>query len=255
MATSTQTKPKTHQQQLARLQQEVQALREQLRGAQRLATVGTMTAMVAHEFNNILTPIINYARMARDNPKLVEKALRSVADGGTRAADICRALLDVTRNSPPEPETVVLRELISETFDAMARKPAKDAIEVELDVPAGMQVTTRVSELQQVLLNLLMNARAAVMDVPPPRRIEISARRTETHTIIRVRDTGGGIPPEDLEKIFHPFFTTKSEAQGDSQGHGLGLAFCREIMAELAGEISVASTVGEGTTFTLHLPH
>ncbi len=262
VASTTQSQLESHQEQLARLQSEVDALREQLRSAQRLATVGTMTAMVVHEFNNILTPIINYAQMARKNPALVEKALRRVSDGGMRATNICRALLGITRAGSVEPQTVHLAELVAKTLDAMARNPAKDAIELSLNIPANLKITTRTAELQQVLLNLLINARRAVLAVEGNRRIEISAHRNGGGTVIDVSDSGVGIPPENLQRIFEPFFSTSNsqptgrdcpKATLDSQGYGLGLAFCRETIASLGGEISVESTPGQGSTFTIRL--
>ena len=244
----------SHHEQLTRLQGEVESLREQLRRAQRLATVGTMTAMVAHEFNNILTPIINYARLARKNPSLVDKALDRAADGGTRASDICQALLGVTRNGSAQRE-LNLVQLINETLAAMARDPSKDGIELRLDVPGDLQATARGVELQQVLLNLLVNARTALLGVSGPKRIELSAGRKGSGVVLRVSDNGAGIPPENLQRIFEPFFSTKQASHdGGSEGYGLGLAFCREMMTTMGGEISVESAPGQGTTFTLHMP-
>jgi len=253
LATATKTRPETNREQLSRLQKEVEALRAQLRNAQRLATVGTITAMVAHEFNNILTPIISYARLARKNRNLVDKALARAADGGARATHICKALLGVTRNQE-QPERLGLLDLVRDTLDAMARKLDRDAIELELDIPDDFEITTHRTELQQVLLNLLINARSAVLAKPGPRKIIISAGHVAGHAVIRVADNGEGIPPENLERIFQPFFSTKGSPDGESQGAGLGLAFCREVMAGLNGDISVESTPAHGSTFTLRLP-
>jgi len=243
----------SHEEQLARLQSEVQTLRGRLRDAQRLATVGTMTAMVAHEFNNILTPIINYARMARKNPALIDKALDHAADGGDRATHICHALLGMTRGRK-EPQQAFLHRLILDTADAMARRPDKDAIDFRVDVPENMTVTTRTVELQQVLLNLLINARDAVLSNSGPRRIVVSAEAARDAVLLRVADNGPGVAPENVERIFEPFFSTKSDGDGQPGGHGLGLAFCREVMTDLGGQISVESVPGRGATFALRLP-
>jgi signal transduction histidine kinase len=252
MSTVGTTGAETHQEQLARLSAEVQALRAQLKQAQRLATVGTMTAMVAHEFNNILTPIINYARLAQKNPALVTKAVNHAADGGQRATDICKALLGTLRGEAGKSAEINVSELLAGTLTAMAREPKKDGIELVCDVPADLQMLTRRVELQQVLLNLIMNARSAVTARSGLRRIEISARRSGQGVAFRVADNGVGIPPEHLEKIFEPFFTTKAASAQD--GHGLGLAVCREIVTSLGGDISVESSLGIGTTFTVRLP-
>lgn len=250
----TSTTVETHQEQLERLEAEVETLRAQLEGTRKLATVGTMAAMVAHEFNNILTPIISYAQMARRNPRLVEKALSRATEGGARAASICRALLDLTRTGDDRPQPVRLAELIDKTLEAMARKPGKDAIELKLVVPDGLEVTTRRAELQQVLLNLLINAREAVLAGPNPRWITISAERNDTDVLIRVADGGAGIHPENLDRIFQPFFTTKDLLDEDRKSYGLGLAFCRDVMSALGGDISVESAPQEGAAFTVRLP-
>lgn len=248
------TASETHEQQLSRLKAEVEALRNQLRQAQRLATVGTMTAMVAHEFNNILTPIINYAQMARTNPSLMAKAVARAADGGRRASDICQAILGMTRGQDRQNRTVRMADVVAMTLSAMAREPRKDCIELALDIPPTLEISTRPVELQQVLLNMLVNARAAVLAKQGLRRIELSARRQDDAVTIRIADNGVGIAPENLQRIFQPFFSTKDPAVDSSQGFGLGLAICNEIIRDMQGHISVESAPGEGTTFTIRIP-
>ncbi len=254
LKTAEKTKKENHEQKLENLQAEVEALKEQLRRSQRLATVGTMTAMVAHEFNNILTPIINYAQLARSNPDLIEKAISRAADGGQRATNICNAILNMTRNAPTEPVEINIKELISDTISAMARDPKSDAIELTIDSPDDLVITTRRVELQQVLLNLLINARAAVLAKNGPRSINISATKTKGSIEVCISDNGIGIGPENLKKIFQPFFTTKASETGDSKGSGLGLAVCKEILTALRGDIDVESKPDQGTTFIINLP-
>jgi signal transduction histidine kinase len=113
---------------------------------------------------------------------------------------------------------------------------------------------TRRVELQQVLLNLMLNARAAVLAREGARRIEISARGFDDAVVIAVSDTGIGIKTEDLERVFQPFFTTKAGGNGGCEGNGLGLTVCREIVQEMGGQISVQSAPGAGATFTVYLP-
>ncbi len=240
--------------QLAKLQGQVAALRAQLARAQRLATMGTMTAMVAHEFNNILTPIINYAQLAKVNPSLATKAIDRAADGGRRATSICNAILGMARDTTAEMAPVKLRELIDDTLCAMAREPQKDGIELVLDVPADFTLVARRVELQQVLLNLLINARSAVMGKPGGmRRIAITARREGDRAVLGVQDNGVGIPSENHQQIFEPFFTTKAQADDDG-GSGLGLAICKQIITDMGGDISVQSEPGDGAHFTLSIP-
>ncbi len=214
-----------------------------------------MMAMAAHEFNNILTPIISYAQLARKNPALVQKAIARAADGGLRASNICRAILDMTCKTNNEPSETNLAELVPETLAVMARDPGKDSIELVFQAPGDLTIITRRAELQQVILNLVMNARAAVMEKEGPRTIGISIERQGRDVVLSVADNGVGIPPENIERIFEPFFTTKNSPEGESCGYGLGLAICREIVTEeMGGQIAVESTPGKGTTFTVRLP-
>jgi signal transduction histidine kinase len=244
----------THSERLEQLIAENQALRQQLVRSQRLAALGTMSAMVAHEFNNILTPIISYAQMAQRNPSMTAKALDRAFDGGQRATDICRAILGLARDEQAEPVRVNLGQLISDTLLAIGRDPKRDAIEIVVRTPADLAIVTRKVELQQVLMNLLLNARSAVLAKGAPRRIEISASTAGSDTVIHVSDNGVGIPRENVKRIFEPFFTTRPSQDGKPEGHGLGLTVCREIVQSLKGEIFVQSTPGCGATFTVILP-
>jgi len=238
-----------------RLRAELRSLRAQLRQGQRLASLGTMLAMVAHEFNNILTPVINYAQLARNNSTLTDKALTKAVEGGQRAAEICRAILGMARaEAPAEPEEVAVATLVSETLRVMARDPRRDGIEVVYRGPADLTAKTRKIELQQVLLNLLLNARQAVLEKDGPRRIEIGADRCTDGLVLRVCDNGPGIAPGDLKHLFRPYFTTRSETEGEPGGHGLGLAVCREIVQSMGGTITAAGGTGCGATFTICLP-
>jgi len=218
--------------------------------------MGTMTAMVAHEFNNILTPIINYAQLARKNPGLVAKAIERAADGGQRAVHICNALLGITGQPTGEPAEQDLAELVGETLQAMARPLGKDGIELDLAIPAGLKVKARRVELQQVLLNLLINARTAVLakERSGARSIRIDAERDDQWLRIRVTDTGVGVSAENFARLFEPFFTTRPDDEAGTPGHGLGLAICREIMTAMGGDITARSVPNEGTTFTIRLP-
>ena len=236
---------------VGRLEAEVSDLRRQLRHSQRLAAVGTMAAMVAHEFNNILTPMLNYAQMARNGDEaLRDKALAHAYDGSQRACGICRALLDLTGLGPARPVPAVVAELVDQTLAAMARAIDKDGIRLVRKIPAELTVTTRAAEFKQVLLNLLLNARSAVLDKGRGQSISIGAWRTSGGVRVEVADTGVGIDPGDLERIFEPFFTTRRT----DGGSGLGLPVCREIVESLGGHLSVRSQPGKGTKFTIELP-
>ena len=243
-----------HADQVARLESEVQALREQVRRSQRMASLGTMAAMVAHEFNNILTPIINYAHLAQGNPALTEKAIAKAADGGERARVICRAILGMSGEECAEPADASVAELVSETLSAMAPDPRKDGIELRLNIPESLRVRTRRIELQQVLMNLLLNARRAVLKRGRSGHIDVSVDVVGGKCVMSVADDGVGIPPENIDKVFEPFFSTADKDVEDEGGFGLGLTICQEIVQAMDGEIDVHSRLGEGTTFTITMP-
>ena len=241
--------------QLLALARENESLRRQLRHCQELATVGTMTAMIAHEFNNILTPIINYTQMAAEgDEEMVPKAIRKAAEGSQRAADICEALLSLLRDRTAEPVRVNLAEMVDQSLLAMGRSPSKDGIEMGLTIPTGVKVLARPGELKQVIINLLINARAAILSNGKRRRIDITAVRTPEAVVFSVADSGTGIAPEHMPRLFEPFFTTKNGDGNDEVGTGLGLAFCREILTTMDGAIHAESIPGQGATFHVTLP-
>ncbi len=240
---------------LTRLRAENDALRHQLRHAQSLATVGTMTAMIVHEFNNILTPIINYAQLAADgDPEMTAKALAKAADGGQRASDICNALLRMLRSEADAPIQAPLAEIVQDAVLALGRDLGRDGIELSLAVPANLTLRTRPAELQQVLVNLLLNARSAVLAKGRGGRIALTARRSGKRCRLTVADSGTGIAPEHMERLFEPFFTTKTGQDDTEKGNGLGLALCREILSAMDGTIQADSPPGQGATFTISLP-
>jgi signal transduction histidine kinase len=207
--------------------------------------------MVAHEFNNILTPVLNYALLASDgDPVMQEKCARFSLQGAKKACAISKALLALVNNQPcDKSEGVNVAELVQQVLDAMARDPAKDGITLVVKLPAKLSVVTRAAELSQVLLNLLLNARWAVLQKGRGQSIQIEALRDGSEVLLRVSDTGIGIAPENLQRIFEAFFTTRSD-----NGTGLGLAICKHIVESLGGRLSVRSELGKGTCFTVSLP-
>jgi len=241
--------------QLLALAAENESLRRQLRHCQKLATVGTMTAMIVHEFNNILTPIINYAQLAADgDEEMVAKAIRKAGEGSQRATEICDALLGLLRDRAADPVRVSLAELVDQSLLAMGRSPTKDGIELELSIPAALKVLARPGELKQVIVNLLINARSAILSNGRRRRIEIAAARDCEAVVLSIADSGTGIAPEHMGKLFEPFFTTKNGDDDGEVGTGLGLALCSEVLTKMDGAIRAESTLGHGATFYVTLP-
>jgi signal transduction histidine kinase len=232
-------------------------LKSQMDQIQPLASIGLVSAMIAHELNNILTPLANFAQLAVDYPDdaaLREKALRKTILNCERACKIQQSLLALANGQRQTKQPTGFRALIDEVFACLCRDFRKDKIEIVLDIQPGLTVSLVPAQIQQVIMNLVINAREAML--PDGGSITIKAWAADGSAIITVADTGSGISPEHLPRIFEPFFTTKgghgSPAAGS--GSGLGLAFCRGIIESHDGAITVESRQGQGTTFKIILP-
>ncbi len=246
--------------QLVAAQDQLDALQEQLTESQRLATIGTIAAVIAHEFNNLLTPIVSYSQYALqsaegENPDmaLIRKALAKAFQSSSKAGKICQSMLGLARGESFFTD-VEVQKLVDEVLLVLARDPQKDGIALRVQVQPNLMVHGDPVQLEQVLLNLLINARHAMLGKGGSLTIKASACE-DNELKIQVIDTGPGIPEKLLGKIFQPFFTTKGTAQrGEAKGTGLGLAICKEIVEHHKGRIDVASEVGKGTTFSIYLP-
>jgi signal transduction histidine kinase len=245
---------------LGEMERQLEGLREQLTESQRLATIGTIAAVIAHEFNNLLTPIVSYsqyalqsAESAKPDAELIKKALNKAFQGSTKAGRICTSMLGLARGESSF-GTVEIQRLVEETLLVLARDPQKDGIALRVQVQPGLTVFGDHVQLEQVLLNLLINARQAMLGKAGS--ITIKAQRLDTGELrIQVIDTGPGIPEKYQRKIFDPFFTTKGTTRkGEPKGTGLGLAICKEIVEHHKGRIEVQSEVGKGSTFSIYLP-
>ncbi len=245
-------------QQLRENENRITTLEQQIQATQKLATLGTMACLVAHEFNNILAPMINYAELAlkhQEDVDLMRKALEKTIQHGNRASLVIQSMLGLVRDQTRIRDWVRLKEVVEDSFQCLARDFQKDNITVELALPDDFQVYVVPSQLQQVLLNLIINARQAMVGRGGILKIEAGSQ-DDGSTWIRVIDTGCGIEPELLDKIFEPFFTTKNKAEKpDQQGTGLGLLICKDIIESHGGKITVQSTPGLGATFCIELPH
>ncbi len=231
-------------------------LEAQMIRAQRLASMGTMTAILAHEFNNILTPIVSYAKYAlsRDDPELHRKALERAYHNGCEATEICRQILSFARGEDTQADCNVA-DVVHSTLKCLTRKPEKDNIKLVLELDDKLTASIQPSLLQQVLYNLILNARNAMLGREGV--LKILAKRQNNYAYIQVADTGKGIPDDIIEKIFDPFFSTKpapSESDSEKEGSGLGLAMSKHIIEKAGGTIDVTSQLGKGTTFTIILP-
>lgn len=235
---------------------EADQLRQQLLQAQKLSSVGALASSVAHEFNNILTTIINYARLALRNPAdeaARTQALEKILKGGQRAATVINSMLGFARNTSTLRQPTDLITLVEEVLILTDKDLSKHRIQVEKKYHGRPQASVVPAQIEQVLLNLLINARQAM-----PRgghlRIEVRDNPRTQMVELRVADTGVGIPPEQLRLIFEPFYTTKEPDAHGHGGTGLGLSVCRQIIEQHQGRIRVESLVGKGSTFTVKLP-
>jgi len=235
------------------LEDHLNQLEEQLVRAQRLAALGTMSTMICHEFNNLLTPVVSYSKYAleQDDPKLWHKALTRAHESGQKAADVAQLLLRFSKGSDSG-ETADIGQVVEDAVKSLVRDPEKDNIRLQVQVePATAAICAQL--LQQVLYNLIINARQAMLGRPG--KLTITSHFKDRQIEISVADTGPGIDPHILPKIFDPFFTTKSKAdRPDMEGTGLGLAISRNIIERAGGQLGVMSQLGKGTCFTLTLP-
>jgi len=235
---------------------EADQLRRQLLQAQRLSSVGALASSVAHEFNNVLTTIINYAKLglrptADDQART--QALERILKGGQRAAGIVNSMLGYARNHGVERVPTDVARLVEEALTLTEKDLAKHRVSVERRFFARPVVPVVPGQIEQILVNLIINARQAM---PKGGRLVLDVRdnRVGGMAEIKIADTGCGIPPEKLRLIFEPFYTTKEPDEGGSGGTGLGLSVCRQIIEQHHGRIRVESVVGKGSTFTVKLP-
>ena len=245
-----------------RLKAEQAGLEDQLRQAQKMEAVGRMAGGIAHDFNNLLTAIAGFGRLVEaglEGPILDDQ--RQVLRAADRAADLTRRLLAFSRQGPSSPRPIRLDETIEEAFQ-MTRRLVPARIDLALDLQGGASVLADPVEIEQVLLNLVVNAIDAI---PGSGRIEVTTgvvmlderaiaghpgMAPGAHARLVVRDTGTGMDEATRVRIFEPFFTTK----GPGVGTGLGLANVYAITRRGGGRVTVESSPGQGTAFTLDLP-
>jgi signal transduction histidine kinase len=235
---------------------EADQLRQQLLQAHRLSSVGALASSVAHEFNNILTTIINYAKLGLRAPgddAARTQALEKILKGGQRAATIVNSMLGFARNTSAHRAMTDLVGLVEEVLLLTEKDLSKHHIKVETRFHSRPRIPVVAGQIEQILLNLIINARQA-MARGGWLRIEVRENARTQMGEIRVSDTGAGIPIDQLRLIFEPFFTTKEPDEHGHGGTGLGLSVCRQIIEQHQGRIRVESKVGKGSTFTVKLP-
>jgi two-component system, cell cycle sensor histidine kinase and response regulator CckA len=248
-----------------KVQSELKTIEEQLRHSVKMEAIGRLAGGVAHDFNNLLMVISSYTELLlqqlEGQPESAKK-LRAIEGATQRAARLTRQLLAFSRKQTMQPEVIDLDSLIA-NFEQLLRRVMIEDIDLLLELDSnGARIKADPSQLEQVLMNLAVNARDAM---PTGGRLAIHTRlrRFEEDTLqslfsiprgeyveISVTDCGRGMSPEVQARIFDPFFTTKEPGQGT----GLGLAMAYGIVKQTGGYIEVTSAVGQGTTFRIWLP-
>jgi len=222
--------------------------------ASRLASVGELASGAAHEINNPLTGVIGCAQLllARKGiPEDIRQDVEIINEGAQRVANIVKKLLVFARQTRPEQRYVNINELIRNTLDLQAYALAATNIKVSLQLARDLPMTIAdPGQLQQVFLNLIMNAETEMKLAHDKGKLVIKTEHVDNIIRISFKDNGPGIAKENLESIFDPFFTTREVGEGT----GLGLSICYGIMKEHGGRIRAESEPGKGATLIIELP-
>lgn len=239
---------------------ELKKAAERMLHVEKMATIGKMAAVVAHEINNPLSGILTYSKLVKryiergafdDEPKRHEMAenLDLVAIESRRCGDLVKNLLSFSRNNPINLEWIQINPIVDRVVKLAAHKLEMASIQVHVETGSDLPVVRAdAAQIEQVLLALTMNAIDAM---PHGGNLWITTIVTDhSELLLRVRDDGMGIPAEILPRLFEPFLTTKDTGKGV----GLGLAISHNIMERHNGRIEVESQLGRGTTFNVYLP-
>lgn len=226
-------------------------LQQQLRHADRLATIGQLAAGVAHELNEPLANILGFAQLAKKSPGLpaqTEQDIEKIVASALHAREVIKKLLTFARQMPPTKTRVNLNKIVEEGLYFLESRCAKLGIQLMRELaPELPDITADATQLQQVLVNLAVNA---IQAMPQGGRLTVKTRAGDSHVLLVVEDTGAGMTEEVKGKLFAPFFTTKDVGQGT----GLGLAVVHGIVTSHGGVINVESATGHGARFEIKLP-
>jgi two-component system NtrC family sensor kinase len=232
-------------------EEEKELLQEQLRHADRLATIGKLAAGVAHELNEPLGSILGFAQLAKKTagmPKQAEQDLDRIVSASLHAREVIRKLMLFARQMPPRRTGLNLNQVVKEGLYLFEARCARQGIELSLSLEPGLpDIHADSTQLTQVMTNLVINA---IQAMPKGGRLSVVTWSDADSVCLRVEDTGEGMSPEVKKQIFMPFFTTKEV----DQGTGLGLAVVHGIVTAHKGIIKVDSQVGRGTRFEIRLP-
>jgi len=240
---------------LSESQQRLRESQEQLIQAEKLTSLGQLAASIAHEVNNPLSGVLVYTQLMTkkmDSDKLSKETaleyLSKMESELTRSTKLVRNLLDFARQSLPALRQVDINEVVNRSFDLAAHSAELQHVQVVKELAYSLpEIMADFDQLQQVCTNLIMNA---IQAMPEGGVLTIRTSADNSQVKIEIQDTGVGISPENMRKLFTPFFTTKKEIKGV----GLGLAVSHGIIQRHHGRIEVQSKEGDGSTFTVYLP-
>jgi two-component system NtrC family sensor kinase len=249
------------------LEQRLDHTRSELETSGQLRTLGLLAGAIAHEFNNILTPVLSYARVALDAPddaELSRRALEKAADGVERASRLAKSVLNLAGrgSGAGHPPRCHPASALRAALDCLDQPLAARGISLKTEIDSAVELMIHQTDLEHVLLNLLINAVRALGDGGGV--IEVACRAAtgvECSTwntpaagaLLEVRDSGPGVDPALLPTLFEPFQKRASRA-APRQGNGLGLAICRHLVEAVGGSITLRTDVPQGAAFVVMLP-
>lgn len=243
----------TSRAELERAMQTLKATQTQLIQSEKLSAVGQFVAGVAHELNNPLTAVVGFSELLESTTTddRIRTHVERIGKSAHRCHKIVQSLLSFARQHPPERKLVRLHPVIDEVLELMAYELRTSGVQVTKQYATDLPpIMGDAHQLQQVLVNIISNARQAMEGVQRDGEVVIRTALTEGKVVIELKDNGPGIKPENLARIFDPFFTTKPVGKGT----GLGLSLCYGIVREHGGNIVAQSELGRGAVFTLELP-
>lgn len=253
------------------LQAELNRLRKQLAWSNRLGQLGTLTAALAHETNNLLTPVRSYAQLALanpENPELTEQALNAAVAGTDKTNRLLERVLGLASPSDSaEGAGCYASEAVDEALQSMAPAFRQGRVTTMVKVPPT-KVGIDALMLEQVLINLLTNACQAMAEQAGKRTVRIESQQQHGRLVLSVTDNGPGIPEPVRERIFEPFVSHQPASEYETAqaavsngcststkpGSGLGLSICKEILASAGGQILLDDGVRQGCSFQIDLP-
>ncbi len=236
-----------------RAEEEKAELEQKAHLASRLASVGEMASGIAHEINNPLTAVIGFSQLLMDNelPKDIREDLVIIHKEAQRAAGVARNLLTFARKHSPSKQPTSINSIIEGVLSLRAYEQNVSNIQIHTKLAPDLpDVMADYSQLQQVFINIILNAESAMLEANNGGTLTITTQTINNSVRASFADNGPGIDKENLNRIFDPFFTTKEVGKGT----GLGLSVCHGIIAEHGGKIYAKSRPGSGATFVVELP-